>query len=269
MIGLGLTKEQLIERRKGIGGSDALKIIIGGEEWYNLWLDKTGRAEPKKVMGAWDDALRHWTEILNLDWYQHTTGHDISRRGEVVVSSTYGFMRCTLDGYDATDNRVVQAKHVSSFTPDAINWCVEHYSPQLCHEMIASGSPCAAMSIIVGMSEPVVRNITFDPFYAEVYVTRCREFWEYVANDKEPPGGPAPLAPPVAYVDMVEEEIKTNSWANDAGLWLANKQAAKTFTTSAEALKTAVKPNIRRAYGFGVEVTRAKNNSLTVREIKE
>ena len=46
-----LTKEALIERRKGLGGSDAAKIVAG--DWHALWLDKTGRVEPEDLSAVW------------------------------------------------------------------------------------------------------------------------------------------------------------------------------------------------------------------------
>lgn len=62
----GLTDEQRAERAKGIGGSDAGRIMAG--EWRQLWLEKTGRAQGDDLSWSWQgnsdygcrvDAQRH------------------------------------------------------------------------------------------------------------------------------------------------------------------------------------------------------------------
>src|SRR5438067_1940527 len=42
-----MTPERAAERRSRIGGSDVAKIVDG--RWHELWLEKTGRAEPEDL----------------------------------------------------------------------------------------------------------------------------------------------------------------------------------------------------------------------------
>ena len=182
---LGLTREQLIERRKGLGGSDAAKIIAG--EWYELWLEKTGRAEAKAILSPWDAAVRHTLEPLILDWYEETTGHPITRRGETVVCQAHPILRCNLDGFDAALAKPIDAKALNIWTPEPLKWAIEHYTPQIHHQMICTEAEQGALYVSLGMKEPELVEIAYDEFFAAAYIERCVEFWRYVETNKPPP----------------------------------------------------------------------------------
>lgn len=268
LMQFGLTPEALIARRAGLGGSDAPKVLAGGEAWMSLWEDKTGRVEPKPAMSDWNSALRHHSEILNLDWYEHSTGREVGRRGEVVVSSKYPFMRATLDGWDIPESRVIQAKHVSSFTPDPIQWCIEHYSAQLTHEMIVTDAKCVALTIIVGMNEPEIRYFDLDPFYADAYIARCNEFWEFVRTDTPPPREVKEMKGQIPLEQMRRVDMSaSNSWAAHAGDWIAHKDGAAKFKAATDGLKELVEEDARECVGHGIKVVRNKAGSLSVRAI--
>lgn len=264
----GLSTDELIARRAGLGGSDAGAILTGGAAWQDLWLDKTGRKVPKPIMSEWDAALRHCTERLQIEYYGHVTGNAVGRQGEVVVSSKYPFIRCTLDGFDFPGNRVLQAKHLSHWTKDAIGWAVEHYAGQVQHEMLACNVSQASLLILVGMEEPVIKNFEADPFWVEAYVERAREFWKYVETDVEPPGGPEPLIAPMPLADMTEKDMgASNSWCDAAGKWIASRAASEAFSEASKTIKGLVPKDVKLATGGGIAVSRAKNGSLTVRPV--
>src|SRR5262249_23472902 len=96
---LDLAPELKAERLTGIGGSHAPRIMAG--DWQDVWLELTGRAQPKQIMSPWAYALRMTTEKLQMDWWEHTTGQTIICRewpGNSVRSKEYPWMRATLDG---------------------------------------------------------------------------------------------------------------------------------------------------------------------------
>lgn len=268
MINLGLTETQLLARRSALGGSDAPKIMEGGDAWARLWEDKTGRVKPKAVMSEWDSALRHSSEVLQMDWYAHKTGHEVGRLGEIISCKEHPIIRATLDGYDITDNIVLQAKHVSEWTPDPVNWCIEHYSAQVTHEMLACGTDKGMLLIIVGMKEPVWVNFTLDPFFAEAYITRCREFWTYVETDMPPTGAePMPLPTPPEKMRAVDFD-GNNMWSDLATSWLDSSGAAKKFDKAAKGIKEMIEPDIKLATGHGISVTRSKAGALSIKAEK-
>lgn len=272
-FGSQLTDEQLEDRRKGIGASDAAKIIAGGEDWVTLWKDKTGREKPRRIMSEWDAALRHVTEDLQCDWYEHKTGDPVICRGDVREFPEWTVLRCTLDGlthFGIEDLAVFEAKHVSSFTPDPIKWAIEKYTPQINHQMIVTGCQSAVMSVIVGMSEPVWVNFTLDPFFAEAYVDRCRDFWSYVERDEPPPGAEMMAVPVISLEEMREVDYSaSNEFGDWAAQWLENRLPAKRFQEAEKGLKGLVEADVKRAFNGQVEIKRSKAGALTVKPIKD
>lgn len=269
IFGSQLTPEQLIERRKGIGASDAAKIIQGGPAWAELWKDKTGREVPKRIMSEWDAALRHCTEGLQCDWYEHKTGERVGSRGTAQVWDEWPVMRCTLDGLTVSSSVVFEAKHVSQFTPDPINWAIEKYTPQVMHQMIVCKADKAVLSIVVGMAEPKWVTFTLDPFQVEAYLERCHEFWGYVERDEPPPGAEAMPLSVISYEEMKAVDLSgNNEFGAFADDWKNNKSAAKSFSDAEKALKGLVEPDVKLAFNDTIEIKRNKAGSLSIKERK-
>src|SRR5262245_28711700 len=111
----GLTKDQLIERRSRIGGSDISKLTSG--MWFELWLEKTAREEPEDLTWVLPVQIGIITEPLNLAWFEHTTGHQVFGRGEVYRHPTHAYIGTTIDGLVLIEGApaIVQAKHTNAF----------------------------------------------------------------------------------------------------------------------------------------------------------
>lgn len=252
-----LTKDQIAARRLGIGGSDAAKIMGTDEDWYALWLDKTGRKEPDTILAPWDAALRHHCESLILDWYAVEFDRPISRRAELVISGDYPMLRCNLDGADMAIPKVIDAKMLNLFTPDAVQWCKSHYAWQIMHQMICCTVPNGALYVSLGMKKPFLIEFEYDEFTANEYIDRCRRFWAYVVEDREPAGAPAPIAPPTPIELMRVVDMQgSNQWAALADDWLTNEPAAKKFDKAVKGLKGLIKADVREASGHGLIASR-------------
>lgn len=259
-----LTKEQLLERRKGIGASDARKIVDG--QWYDLWAEKTGLKEPEDLSGVWAVQLGSHTESLNLDWYERKMVREVLRGG-IFVHKEHKFLRCTLDGYDTVEPAVVEAKHVNGFSK--IDEVRARYTPQCIHQMICTGCKKAILSVIIGAGEPVLELIEYDEFFANDYIDKCKEFWGYVERNEPPPHG-APIAePPPPAVMRVVDMSKSNAWGSAAADWLANIAASKSFDKAVKDLKSMVEPDVREAAGHGIIISRNKAGSLSIKESKK
>lgn len=279
-FGSQLTPEQIEWRRQGIGASDAAKILAGGEEWATLWAIKTGRIVQPRIMSDWDAALRHTTEALQCDWYEHLTERkgNVQLRGHQMTYSEWPVLRCTLDGATSSDtvsdittiDTIFECKHLSEWTKDPINWAVEKYKGQLNHQMIVTGTDEAILSVIVGMKQPELVKLSLDPFFAEVYLARCKEFWGYVERDEPPPGATKLLEPPksIPIEEMrVIDFTGNNKFSDFAADWLENKLAAKKFESAAKGIKEMIEPDVREASGHGLTVKRTKTG-LTIKEQK-
>jgi predicted phage-related endonuclease len=260
-----LTPEAVAGRCLGIGGSDAMKIVSG--DWYELFMEKTGRSEPDDLSGVWPVQLGIITESLNLDWYERKFDCKVSNRGCVAVHSTERFMRCTLDGWVAGVDTVIQAKHVNAFSKIAD--VRERYTPQVMHEMIVTNAAKGVLSVIIGAAEPVYELIERDEFWEVDYIEKCREFWRYVEEDRAPEqGAPMEIAPAVPALMRVVDMTGNNAFAAHAATWTRFKSEAKAWETSAKELKALVEADVREASGYGITISRSKAGALTIKESK-
>jgi hypothetical protein len=261
-----LTEQDHIERRGGIGGSDAPKIMKG--DWLDLWMVKTGRKEDDNLSDVFQVQLGHATEAFNLEWLfsHHPELHRLDlNTSRSIFSSSHSFMQCRPDALALRGHEhiVIDAKHTNAFNDPATVYNTYYW--QLVHNAHVVQCERAMLSVIYG-------NSWQDPIEFEVLpkeVTRLVEmedqFWWHVTNDVRPESFIAMGTddPAVPYDDMIEKDMSdSNAWATHAGLYTENAEAAVTFETAKKELKNLVEPNVRRAHGHGVEIKRAKNGSL-------
>jgi hypothetical protein len=209
----GLTQEAIERRRSYIGGSDASSIVAGGDEWRKLWLVKTGRAQGEDLSNVLAVQLGIFTEPFNIFWYEKQTGRKVERNGIVQTHPEYDFIACTLDGESTTSEGQpcsFQAKHVGR----AGDQLTLRYTAQCVHEALCLGYDWWCLSVLVGNSKWELTEQEVDPFFAADYVERCKEFWDYVVADREPPEAnqlPVP-APKKLRVVRLEEGHEWPNW---------------------------------------------------------
>lgn len=278
MLSLGLSPEALTARKSGLGGSDA-RIVVHGtpEERLLLWRQKLGEVGDRKIMSDWAYALRHVTETLQLDWYEHVNeGSTVDRRGEVVVSKQYPFMRCTLDGYVRPLNVPINCKHLSKWTKEAREWCIEHYTTQATHEAIVLKADYALLSLLHGEKEPEIIRIDCDPFYAEHVIAREAEFWQCCA-DRVPPPDCAELATPKAAIEVsklrivqLDEPFRDTwpNWAVEMNTLIGDFQhtyaAATAHAITRDKIKSLLPEDVGTVTRENVTISRSKANAVTI-----
>src|SRR5215472_5988578 len=277
---LDLPPEQKAERRTGIGGSHAPRIMVG--DWQSLWLEITGREQPKQIMSGWNYALRIATETLQLDWWEYKTGQTIIRRSyphNCVRSTEYPWMRATLDGMIKETGEPVNAKHVSTWTGKQTKqsprtWAVEFYVWQILHEIIVCSPPSMRgwISLIVGEKEPEPIAIDADPISLQRLIAAEEEFWGFVQRDEPPDSSYTPEASLIEWETMREVEMTgSNEWAYQAGVWcdtIGEWRRCGDWKRSEDAitgLKALVEKDVRSAWGHGVIITRNRAGSLTIK----
>ena len=112
-----LTKEQLEERKKGIGGSDAAKAI-GKSKWggpYDVYADKLGLSPPVESNVAME--MGSALEEMVIKEYEKHTGKIVTRfkdKKKPFKSKDNPFMLANLDGLTKNGKVVVEAKTASS-----------------------------------------------------------------------------------------------------------------------------------------------------------
>jgi predicted phage-related endonuclease len=267
---LGLSPEQLTERRKGIGGSDAA-VIMGGDPaaLIALWEEKRGVREPEDLSRVLPVQMGSFTEPFNIHWYELMTGRAVTNEGEPRQAARYPFMRCTLDGLtvnSAGHPAVFQAKHVNQYSK--IDEVAARYQPQIHHEMHVTGLRHAVLSVFIGTMNYEFVEVECDEFYLAQLIDREREFWRCM-NTGEPPAVLPMVAPPVSPDKLRTVSFEgNNEWASSAYDWIINKDAAKVFEAAGKKLKALIEPDVGTATGHGITVTRAKNGALTIKEAK-
>lgn len=261
---LGLSAEQKARRQHYVGGSDA-KVIMSGldEAIYDLWRRKRGEAPDDDLSDVLAVQMGSFTEPLNLYWFERKTGLVVTRDGEHVVSSDHDFMACTLDGFVAAENAVVQCKHCSGREP--FETIIERYTPQVQHEMAVTGAGKAYLSVFLGSGDWRREPITADPFYQAALIDAERKFWDCVKS------GALPCAAPATAVPMPEKlrsvsMLGRNEWASHANDWLTNKDAAAKFDGAVKGIKALIEPDVGEASGHGIIASRDRRGAIRIRE---
>ena len=245
-----------------IGGSDAKRIMDG--DWLRLWEEKTGKTPPDDLSGVLPVQLGSFTEPFNLDWFSRHTG--IPLRFDLcqhVKHPDHPFIGANIDA--RTDGAIVEAKHVNAFSK--AEEVIGRYYPQIQHYLAVTGEQKAYLSVIFGTQAWEFFTVERDNDYIERLIARECEFWRHVEANKQP-HDPAPEVVKINLDDMREVDMAgNNAWAANAGDWKEHRDAAKKHEKATKELKALVEADVKLASGHGVKVTRAKNGSLTVREI--
>lgn len=269
-----LTAEQ-IKAREGKLTASRVKCLMDGDaaEVYNLWLEMTG--DPSFVApdfsDSWPVRLGEATEDLNLDWFARKHGPVTGRR-EVVQNGDHPWMAATLDGWSVDRACPIEAKNVGGW--ESNDTIIQRYMPQMHWQMMVTDTAECALSVIVGGKPPEVWFIPKDEAYAAELMRRAVDFMDCVRNLTPPvelPAVDAPKLPAEKTYDMssLAGDLERRTMWKKAGLiWLKNKDAAKRFEDAAKILKhkDVMPEDAKRAFGFGIEITRAKNGALTIKE---
>jgi predicted phage-related endonuclease len=266
IIQFGLTAEQILKRREGIGGSDA-NIIMGGDQAaiLRLWEEKTGQREGEDLSRVLPVQMGTWTEPLNRHWYTLTTGNEV-QVCEGIVHPQHTFMRCLLDGFVPAEDAIFEAKHVNQFAK--ADQVAQKYMGQLHHNMACAGKTRAVLSIFIGTMTYEHFMVEADPFYTATLIEAEEAFWNAVQTMTPPGEMPAAISPETPKTLRTVDMRGSNEWGAAAADWLGNRTAAKKFSDAEKNLKALVEFDVGEAVGAGIVCKRAKNGSLTIREAK-
>ena len=265
LSGIGLTVAEIKARKLGIGGSDANIILSGDDERIAaLWAVKRGQAAPADLSSNLAVMMGCWTEAFNRQWYEAQTGYLVTSPGKAVISSEHDWRRCTIDGYVPVLESIWEAKHTNAFV--SADDVIARYMPQLQHNMAVTRSTRANLSVIFGNAKWEAFEIAADWMYQEDLLIAEARFWDCVRSGERPVPAPVPTPPkPIGVREICLEG--NNAWAAAAADWLAYREAARLHGVAATALKELVEPDVKRAFGHGIEAKRSKSGALSIREL--
>lgn len=180
----------LAERRTGIGGSDASKVI-GLNAWsspYQLWLDKMGLATetPDNPAMEWGRRL----EPVMRGWFADTTGIPVTLGG-LLRHRDRAWQLFSPDGRTADDG-LLEIKTTGEWTDDAEKWLdgeiPDHAELQLQHGLAVTGLTHAHAIALVGGQRPVHLHAERDEKLITTLTDVEHRFWhDNVLGDVPPP----------------------------------------------------------------------------------
>lgn len=277
---MGLTPEQQAARKGKMTGSRIKPIAEKDEEGtMRLWREMTDQATEADIK-YWEDIstsmpvlIGEATEQLHLDRFELQHSVHVERRGEVVIHRSNSNFACTLDGFvtHAASPYVVECKHVGGREHVATT-IRERYFPQCQWNMAVTGVNKCALSVIVGLDEPIQEWIERDSEYIANLEERAHFFLAHVRRRIPPYPMPEPLKVPprTGDIDMMQTP-KANLWGDLAETWTQTRHHAKQFEDCVEQLKKLVPADAKRAHGAGIEivVARGARAAKTIKPLKE
>ena len=263
---LGLSAEDLADRKAWIGGSDANTIMSGNtDRLIQLWREKRDEAEPEDLSGILAVQMGSFTEPFNAAWFEKQTGRRVANSGRVLKSTEHGVpMRCTLDGTVGPDANgegagIFEAKHVGFRSTDAEIFA--RYVPQLTHNLICTGETLAYLSVFKGNGDWFMMEYELDAAYSQALIAAEAVFWDCVRTGTPP--APLPAAPTPKPKGVVEYNMAgSNEWASHAADYIETELAADRHEIAKKSLKALVPDDASKCAGHGIVINRTKSGAL-------
>jgi putative phage-type endonuclease len=183
-----LTKQDLVDRRAGLGGSDAA-AALGLSKWttpLELWEEKLGQSEPAPASLQ----MRVGTQLEPLvrDLYE------VERQTEVrpcnpLTHSDHPWMLARPDGYVADEEIIFEAKTARSRDGWGMPWSdaipVE-YELQVRHYMAVVGVDRAHVAVLFGNNDFQIYELERDLKTEDLMIAEEQKFWERVITGSPP-----------------------------------------------------------------------------------
>jgi predicted phage-related endonuclease len=259
-------------RRRGMGGTDAKKIIEG--DWLTVYNEKLGITPPPDLADVFPVQLGKHTEPFHRSWFAKRSSKalDLDSSKLVRVHPKHGFMFGHLDAWVSEDNTFLEMKH----THGAANFreTAQYYMPQMAHYAAICGVQSCWFSIIPGNTEPVWGLVEITTDYINALIEAETAFWWHVENEVpplEPPAGVIPAIKKLADANKIDglrayDFTDKNQFTSLAGDWLANREAAQTFDKAVKEIKAQVPADAAEVLGVGIYIKRDKAGRLSIKE---
>lgn len=184
-----LREKWLLERRKGIGGSDA-GVICGLSPWkspYQLYLEKRGEAS-----GPEETEPMRWGTMLEpviRQRYADVTGRTVQLVPEILQHPKHAWMLGSLDGI--AEDRVLEVKTARLPTgwgdPEETPVVIpDVYHAQVQHYMAVTGLVLCDVAVLIGGSDFRIYEVPADAEVQGLIIDQEAEFWQRVQAGEPP-----------------------------------------------------------------------------------
>lgn len=178
-------------RKSGIGGSDAA-VIVGLNKWkspYQLWLEKTGQAEPEDLS---ENEYVYWGSVLEevvAKEFTTRTGKKVQRCG-TLQDDEYSFILANVDRMIVGEPAGLECKTANGFA--AKEWeddnVPDAYYLQCQHYMMVTGCQRWYIAVLIGGNHFVWKTIERNESDVEALRAAEIDFWtNYVQGGEMPP----------------------------------------------------------------------------------
>ena len=285
-------EEQLAKRRESIGASEITRIIDG--KWLDLYNEKMGITPPEDLSKVFPVQLGILTEVFNISFRQDTNPEYFSKgdltlnkqvieQGIPFISSAHSkckFITATPDAFCTIDGEagVMDCKHTHSNS-----WGKEKYSSaedrvlntykwQMQQQMLCTGHEVSMISPIYGntFGDPII--IHRDKKLQEIIIAKASQFWEHIKLKLPPVDTDAVITEQLTvdtYIHITEEDVQASNywseWEELTDVWTSTITSKKMNDQAAKALKKLVPYDARTIKANGVQVSRSKNNALSIK----
>lgn len=213
-----LNEKNIENRKKGIGASEA-GIVMGlnaNISPYQLWLVKTGRAEPEDLSNI---PIVYWGSLHEEPIAQHyakTMGVKVRRVTNTLFHKEHEFMLCHLDRKIENQSKVLECKFAmfarDDWGPTGSDIVPLPYIVQVQHQLAVTGYEEADLAVLIGGYDFRIYHFKRDEELIAKIIEEVSEFWKCVETDTPPPlrdRTDAALAYPhnIANLIPAEEEI--------------------------------------------------------------
>jgi putative phage-type endonuclease len=180
--------KQLIERKQGMGGSDA-GSVLGVSKWksaYQVWLEKTS-----DEVSDFDNPAMFWGRTLEpviRQRYSDVTGRQVFVPMERIVHPKYNFIRANVDGI-TDDNRLLEVKTARAdigWGEEGSDEIPDEYACQVQHYMMVTGLVVADVAVLIGGSDFRLYEVPADKELQDIMMEKEAEFWQMVINRTPP-----------------------------------------------------------------------------------
>ena len=182
--------EWLLDRRKGIGGSD-VATILGLNKWkspYQLWLEKTGQIDLEHT----ESEPAYWGNVLEeivAKEFQERTGKKVRRRNQVFEHPLHPFLRANIDRDVVGENAILECKTANAFLGK--EWEGEEvplsYLCQVQHYMNVLNKKYCYIAVLIGGQKFIWKRVDRDQELIDMITERLVEFWETNVLDGQEP----------------------------------------------------------------------------------
>jgi len=188
----GLTEQNIENRKKGIGASEAA-IVLGLNSYvspYQLWLVKTGKAKSEDLS---DVPIVHWGNVLEepiAEEYERVSGNKIRRLTSTLFHKKYPHMLCHLDRKIEGERKHLECKFAmmarDEWGESGSDFVPLKYIVQVQHQLAVTGYDEADLAVLIGGYDFRIYPFKRD----EALIARIEKdvtaFWQCVETDTPP-----------------------------------------------------------------------------------